>query len=171
MTGPVTRRDFVRSSIGLAAGVALAPPRSFPEASAAEPAQAPLIPEAEWRNKQPMRYRRLGRTGFMISEIVGGGDPISPTNNRHVEMAIEEAHRRDFGVIAMKTAQAVFHPDRSPEPIPERSALLDRTVPGELNLHQKAYRLALLNPHLSAAISNMMDEKQMRENLAVVRTT
>ena len=44
----------------------------------------------EWRNKRPeMRYRKLGRTGFMISEMVCGGDPISPTNNRHVELAIE----------------------------------------------------------------------------------
>ena len=49
-------------------------------------------------------------------------------------------------------------------------AMLDRTVPGEINLHQKAYRLALSNPHLSGAISNMVDEKQMRENLAVVHT-
>ena len=54
-------------------------------------AAAPTVgAEAEWRNKQPeMRYRRLGRTGFMISEIVCGGDPISPTKNRHVALAIE----------------------------------------------------------------------------------
>jgi len=48
--------------------------------------------------------------------------------------------------------------------------MLDPTVPGEVNLRQEAYRLALSNPHLSAAISNMVDEKQMRENLAVVHT-
>src|SRR6516162_4491453 len=36
-----------------------------------------------------MRYRRLGRTGFMISEIVCGGDPISPINNRHVQLAMD----------------------------------------------------------------------------------
>ncbi|PYV23740.1 MAG: hypothetical protein DMG24_13250, partial [Acidobacteria bacterium] len=59
---------------------------------------------------------------------------------------------------------------RSPEPFPERAAFLNQTVPGELNLHQKAYKLALSNPHLSAAISNMVDEKQVRENLAVVRS-
>ena len=91
-------------------------------------------------------------------------------NRQYVEPVIEEAHRRDFGVIAMKTAQAVFRPDRSPEPFPERAAFLNQTVPGELNLHQKAYKLALSNPHLSAAISNMVDEKQVRENLAVVRS-
>src|SRR6266567_5297828 len=81
-------------------------------------------------------------------------------NRQYVEPIIEEASRRDFGVIAMKTAQAVFNPDRSTKPVPERAALLDKTVPGNLNLHQKAYRLALSNPHISAAISNMADEKQ-----------
>ncbi len=90
-------------------------------------------------------------------------------NREYVEPVLEEAHRRDFGVIAMKTAQAVFEPDRSPKPIPERAALLNQTVPGEMGLHQKAYRLALSNPHLSAAISNMANEQQMKENLAVVR--
>ncbi len=45
-----------------------------------------------------MRYRRLGRTGFMISEIVCGGDPIAPDNNRHVEAAI------DFGLNYLDTA-------------------------------------------------------------------
>ena len=88
----------------------------------------------------------------------------------YVAPLVEEAHRRDFGVIAMKTAQAVFQPDRSTKPFPERAALLDQSVPGELNLHQKAYRFVLNNPHVSAVISNMANEQQMQENLAVVRT-
>jgi len=92
-------------------------------------------------------------------------------NWRHVAPVIEEAHRRDFGVIAMKAAQAVFMPDRSPKPIPERAALLDQTVPGEMGLHQKAYKLALSNPHISAVISNMVDEQQVKANLPVVRMT
>ena len=46
--------------------------------------------EPEWRNKQEgMSYRRLGRTGMMISEVVSGGDPITPENFRHLEKAIE----------------------------------------------------------------------------------
>ena len=90
-------------------------------------------------------------------------------NWHYVKPVIEEAHGRDFGVIAMKNAQAVFEPDRSTTPVPERAALLNKTVPGDLNLHQKAYRFALNNPHLSAVISNMVDEKQVKENLAVVR--
>ena len=36
-----------------------------------------------------MSYRRLGRTNFMISEVVLGGNMISPANFRHVEAAID----------------------------------------------------------------------------------
>lgn len=44
----------------------------------------------EWRNKQPeMSYRRLGRTGMMISEVVCGGDPITLENYKHLELALE----------------------------------------------------------------------------------
>ena len=45
---------------------------------------------AEWRNKQPgMAYRRLGRTGLMVSEVVCGGDPITLENYKHLERALE----------------------------------------------------------------------------------
>jgi hypothetical protein len=37
--------------------------------------------DVEWRNKQPETvYRRLGRSRLMISEVVSGGDPITPEN-------------------------------------------------------------------------------------------
>jgi predicted aldo/keto reductase-like oxidoreductase len=85
-----------------------------------------------------------------------------------VEPALEEAKKADFGVVAMKVAQALFDPDRSTNTRPERVALLERIVPGELNIHQKAYRFGLSNPNLSAVISNMVDEKQVSENLAVI---
>jgi aryl-alcohol dehydrogenase-like predicted oxidoreductase len=88
-------------------------------------------------------------------------------NRRFVEPAIAEAKRRDFGVINMKSAQAVFQRDRSPNPYPERAALLDKLVPGNMGLHQKAYTYSLRNPNISAVISNMVDEKQVRENLPV----
>jgi aryl-alcohol dehydrogenase-like predicted oxidoreductase len=87
----------------------------------------------------------------------------------YVAPVVEEAYNRDFGVIAMKTAQVIFEPDRSTKPVPERAALLEKTISGELGLHQKAYRFVLNNPHLSAVISNMVDEKQVRENLLVAR--
>lgn len=44
----------------------------------------------EWRNKRPgVSYRRLGRTNFMVSEIICGGNHISPDNYRHVVEAFE----------------------------------------------------------------------------------
>ncbi len=55
----------------------------------------------EWRNRQPeMTYRRLGRTGYMVSEIVMGGGPIAPDNYKHVELAI------DMGLNYLDTAPA-----------------------------------------------------------------
>jgi predicted aldo/keto reductase-like oxidoreductase len=89
-------------------------------------------------------------------------------NHAHVAPALEEAKKADFGVIAMKVAQAVFEPNRDATPRPERVALLEQTVPGDLSIFQKAYRFGLANPNLSAVISNMVDEKQVEENLAAI---
>ncbi len=90
-------------------------------------------------------------------------------NWHYVAPVVEEAYKQDFGVIAMKTAQVIFQPDRSSTPVPERAQLLEQTIPGDMNLHQKAYRFVLNNPHVSAVISQMENEKQVRENLPVVR--
>ncbi len=58
-------------------------------ATVAAPEVPPEVP-AEWRNRQPgMAYRRLGRTGLMVSEVVCGGDPITLENYRHLEIALE----------------------------------------------------------------------------------
>ena len=85
-TGP-TRRTFLHAgSTALLLGGAGAP--SAPGAARAEPAADEG--DAEWRNKQAdMAYRRLGRTGLMISEVVCGGDPITLENYRHLELALE----------------------------------------------------------------------------------
>lgn len=46
--------------------------------------------KGEWRNRQPgMAYRRLGRTNYMISEVVMGGNTIAPDNYEHVLAAID----------------------------------------------------------------------------------
>ena len=75
------RRDFFRS--GTSAAIALALKK---KADAATPKDG-----VEWRNRAPgMAYRRLGRTNYMVSEIVCGGNTISPDNFRHVEEAIEQ---------------------------------------------------------------------------------
>jgi len=90
-------------------------------------------------------------------------------NWHYVAPVVEEAYKQDFGVIAMKTAQVIFQPDRSATPVPERAQLLEQTIPGDMNLHQKAYRFVLNNPHVSTVISQMENEKQVRENLPVAR--
>jgi aryl-alcohol dehydrogenase-like predicted oxidoreductase len=74
-----SRREFLKRSTAQAAiGFAIAS------------AQPQALQNVEWRNRQPgMSYRRLGRTGLMISEIVSGGDPIGSTNYQHLNLAIE----------------------------------------------------------------------------------
>jgi aryl-alcohol dehydrogenase-like predicted oxidoreductase len=48
------------------------------------------VDQVEWRNRQSdMAYRRLGRTGLMISEVVCGGDPITLDNYKHLDRALE----------------------------------------------------------------------------------
>jgi secreted PhoX family phosphatase len=97
MRGDLGRREFIKGSLAVAAGVAAARTAG----AAAPPATAST---AEWRNRQPgMKYRRLGRTGFMVSEIVCGGDPIAPDNWRHVEVAVER------GLNYLDTAPAYGH--------------------------------------------------------------
>lgn len=76
----VNRREFFCS--GSAAALALAV-QAKADASKAGDA-------GEWRNRNPdMAYRRLGRTNFMVSEIICGGNTIAPDNFRHVDEAIE----------------------------------------------------------------------------------
>ena len=84
----VSRRNVLKAGCSAAAGIALSS-NMIPEKASA--AQSPdNTRPAEWRNRQPgMAYRRLGRTGYMVSEIVMGGNTISPDNNKHVEMAID----------------------------------------------------------------------------------
>ena len=74
------RRDFLRSGSAAAVGLALQT-----KARAADSDGG-----GEWRNRvSGMSYRRLGRTNYMVSEIVCGGNTIAPDNYRHVEEAIE----------------------------------------------------------------------------------
>jgi aryl-alcohol dehydrogenase-like predicted oxidoreductase len=52
--------------------------------------QQSLAGREEWKNKQPgMAYRRLGRTGLMVSEFGSGGDPIRLPNWEHLNLALE----------------------------------------------------------------------------------
>jgi aryl-alcohol dehydrogenase-like predicted oxidoreductase len=76
--GSMDRRSFLVGSAAAAATVVM------PESAGSAPA------DVEWRNKQAgMTYRRLGRTGFMVSSVGMGGDDISPDNYDHVLYAMD----------------------------------------------------------------------------------
>jgi len=143
--------------------------------------QIPEVHETFERLKQQGKVRALGVSahndpaGVLRGAIVSGVYSLAMVafnvaNRAFVEPALAEAKQADFGVIGMKLAQAVFDPDRSTNPRAERVALLESLVPDPaLNTYQKAYSFGLANPNLSAVVSNMVDEKQVVENLSVVR--
>jgi aryl-alcohol dehydrogenase-like predicted oxidoreductase len=86
--GKQNRREFL-SAAAVAAGSLGLTAASF---SAVTP---------EWPNRQEgMAYRRLGRTNFMISEIVMGGGGISSDSYEHVLQAL------DMGLNYLDTAPA-----------------------------------------------------------------
>jgi len=83
----ITRRNFIKSSTLASLSLPIVFTRSFSRST-----DSKILPkvEPEWRNrKSSMVYRQLGRTGYMISEVVNGGDTVSSNNYKHVEMAIE----------------------------------------------------------------------------------
>jgi len=84
--GGITRRAFLQGGSAAAVAAAMAPGA----AGAARPDAKPADKNVQWRNRQAgMSYRRLGRTGYMISEILCGGDPIRSKNYKHVRLAID----------------------------------------------------------------------------------
>jgi predicted aldo/keto reductase-like oxidoreductase len=148
-------------------------------ASSRAETQVPEIHETFERLREQGKVRALGVSahndpaGVLRGAIASGVYSVAMVaynvvNHARVAPALAEAKAADFGVIAMKAAQAVFEPNRDATPRPERVSLLERTVPGDLNVFQKAYRFDLSNPNLSAVVSNMVDAKQVDENLAVV---
>jgi aryl-alcohol dehydrogenase-like predicted oxidoreductase len=81
----IDRRSFLKSSSLILAGSTISI-KSFASGKVSNKSKITL----EWRNKQSeMAYRQLGNTGFMVSEFVNGGDPVSTTNYKMVEIAIE----------------------------------------------------------------------------------
>ena len=75
----LNRRDFLAVTATAAVSAATSPAWAAP---------APV--DAEWRNKQDnMTYRRLGRTGFMVSSIGMGGDDIRPNNIDQVLWSVD----------------------------------------------------------------------------------
>jgi aryl-alcohol dehydrogenase-like predicted oxidoreductase len=64
--------------------------RSFIATAASGAFAQSVAGKDEWKNKQAgMAYRRLGRTGLMVSEIGSGGDPIRSATWEHLNLALE----------------------------------------------------------------------------------
>ena len=82
----INRRSFIKSGALIAAGssISLGVNASFKKRKTS-------AVSLEWRNKQSdMAYRQLGNTGFMVSEFVNGGDPVSTENYKMIEYAMEK---------------------------------------------------------------------------------
>ena len=103
----INRRSLLKAGT-LAVGAASLGTAGIPDAEAAGTSM-PKPPEPgqlEWRNKQSgMAYRKLGRTGLMVSEVVAGGDPITLENYKHMELALE------MGLNYLDMAPAYNHGD------------------------------------------------------------
>ncbi len=85
-----TRRNFLKTSAAASVGAGLQTWQAVAAAGQSPPREPASAESVEWRNRQSdMRYRRLGRTGFMVSEIVMGGNEIRPDNYEHVLMALD----------------------------------------------------------------------------------
>jgi aryl-alcohol dehydrogenase-like predicted oxidoreductase len=142
--------------------------------------QIPEVFEAYEKLRQQGKVRFLGVTahtdpagvvrGAMNSGVYSAAMvACNIVNRRYLEPVVEEAHRKDFGVIAMKVVRCVHDLDDPTRPLPERIALMHSLVPGDMPLPLKAYSFMLRNPNLSAVISCMLNDDMVRENLSVVR--
>jgi len=92
---------------------------------------------------------------------VGNADRVDPV--------LEKARKADFGIIAMKAARAV-HPDRRPGMKGPQHFIdrLNKLVPGDMHLAQKAYIQALKNPAIAGCVSSLKSLDVARDNLSIV---
>ena len=86
----LNRRALLKAGTLAVGAATVAGPVSVSLGGATKAPKAPEPGQVEWRNKQEgMSYRKLGRTGLMVSEVVAGGDPITLDNYKHIELAVE----------------------------------------------------------------------------------
>ncbi len=89
-------------------------------------------------------------------------------NGGFLDGAIRHAASKDMGLIAMKAAHAVATHHKELQPVPAwRVAKVQQIVPGPEHPALKAYLWALQNPRIAAVISNLWDDKYVKENLAL----
>jgi aryl-alcohol dehydrogenase-like predicted oxidoreductase len=148
-------------------------------ADAPEDLQGPEIVETFQRLKKAGKVRSLGVSshndpaGVLAAAVKAGHYDMAMVaynvvNAGYVEGPLRAAHEKGVGVIAMKAAHAVATHHKSLQPVPEwRVQKVERVVPGRMKPALKAYLWALQNPHVAAVISNLWDEKYVKENLAL----
>ena len=87
-------------------------------------------------------------------------------NHHYLDPALERARKADLGVIAMKVARPVWNGRGRGQPDdPARQALIQKAVPGDLKIPQKAYVWALRNPAVAAVNSELINAELVRDNL------
>jgi len=85
----IGRREFIRKSSLAAISVPVIGNLAYENANFIKTGQNKTA-GPEWRNRQEgMSYRRLGRTGLMVSELVYGTERNNPDNLRPIEIAFE----------------------------------------------------------------------------------
>ena len=88
-SNPIGRREFIRKSSLAAISVPVIGNLAYENANFIKTGQNKTT-DPEWRNRQEgMSYRRLGRTGLMVSELAYGTERNNPDNLRPIEIAFE----------------------------------------------------------------------------------
>ena len=86
----LSRREAIQAGVGGLLASTVPVTANSLHAESTTPPENPPAANVEWRNQQAgMAYRRLGRTGLMVSEVVSGGDPINLDNYKHLDRALE----------------------------------------------------------------------------------
>jgi predicted aldo/keto reductase-like oxidoreductase len=84
-------------------------------------------------------------------------------NHSRIDAALARAKRSDLGVLAMKVARPVNPGNGAADPA--RVKLIEDAVAGPLKVPQKAYLWALKNPGITAAVSELVTQQMVDDNL------
>jgi predicted aldo/keto reductase-like oxidoreductase len=84
-------------------------------------------------------------------------------NHSRIDAALARAKRSDLGVLAMKVARPVNPGNGAADPA--RVKLIEDAVAGPLKVPQKAYLWALKNPGITAAVSELVNQQMVDDNL------
>ncbi|MFC2087541.1 hypothetical protein ACFLSA_05235 [Bacteroidota bacterium] len=89
-------------------------------------------------------------------------------NAGYMEATLRLAYENNIGIVNMKSAVGLQSHHKELLPLPTwRIDKLNAIVPGDMKPALKAYLWSLHNPHISAVVSNIMDETMVEENLAL----